>query len=179
MDERRRDTPGCAAWLARFAQQQVSRLRRDAGLLAQPAPSGYLVLVRAPQWPGEPSAVGPAEHDEAAGPERGDQAVAGRAAAVQVDRQVRRGTCPPDQGEFPRGQHLVDRPGERCEFGEHRRGGEHDAVAGKGAAHGPVGRHSGEEVTQAERPQQQDATGHGPASATAAACSLVVDRPSR
>ena len=76
---------------------------------------------------------------------------------VQVDRDLWRRTWPPDRLEFPGGQHLVERAGQRGKVGEHPGGGEHYAVVAECAAHGSVGRHRGEEVAQAERPQQQDA----------------------
>ncbi|MFY9934860.1 MAG: hypothetical protein WAK82_43350 [Streptosporangiaceae bacterium] len=137
------------------------------------------MLVGPPDRAVEAARVLAPEHDEPPRMQVGGQPVARRAASVQVDSQIRGFPGPGHGLQLAGGQQLVDRPGQRHQRRERRRGGEHDPVAGKGAADRPVGGHPGQEVAQAEGSQQQDARRHGQSSSARAACSRVVDRPLR
>ncbi|MFD0392577.1 hypothetical protein ACFQ3Z_06555 [Streptomyces nogalater] len=56
-------------------------------------------------------------------------------------------------------EHGVDRPGGQGEFGQARWLGEDDLVPGKGPADPAQCGHTGQQVTQAQRTQDQDTRG--------------------
>ena len=122
------------------------------------------------------------EGDQPLRPERRDQPVAGRAAAMQVDGDVGGGAGPAHRLELGGGQQFVDGAGQRDQVSQPARRGQHDQVPGEGAPDGPVGGHPGQEITQAQGAEQEYPAGHGqraPRAAAPAACSRVVDRPAR
>ena len=84
------------------------------------------------------------------GPQRRHQPVAGRAAAVQVDGDVRRLACPGHRLELGGGQQFVDRAGQRDQVSQPAGCRQHDPVVGERPPDGPVGGHPGQEVTQAQ-----------------------------
>jgi hypothetical protein len=168
--------------LPRRRQQQVSGVGRDARFLAEAAPPGHLVLAGPPVRAGEAARVLAAEYDQPSRVQRGDELMAGVSASVQVDGDVRRWARPRDGLQFARGQEFVERGGQRYQRRHGARCREHDPVCGESPADGAAGRHTGQEVAEAESAEDQNAQWHGQARSAPsrlAACSRVVDRPLR
>jgi hypothetical protein len=151
--ERRGDLP-------QRRQRQVTRVGRDAGFLAQAAPSGHLVLSRQPDRAGEAARVLATEHDKPPRVQRGDQLMASRPASVQVDGDIGRRAGPPYGLQFARGQQFVNRTGQRRHWRQRLGCREHEPMAGESPAHGPVCGHAGQEIAETKGAEDKDARWH-------------------
>jgi hypothetical protein len=140
---------------------EAARVGRDATLGQHPAPAEHLVLVLAPF--GEPAALGHSrvgEGDEATGAAAQQDAVTGRALAVQVDGHI--GLVQDGVQGYERfsGHHRVDGTGGERQRLEDGWCGQDLVMVREGVGQCPQGRHSGEEVAQAEGPQRDQEPRH-------------------
>lgn len=100
------------------------------------------------------------EGEQPGGAQGLEQAVAGRAVAVEVDGDVRGRAGPVEgAGDGPAGrgggQQPVDGPGRLGDGGEVGGRGQHDVVAREAPPQRPQRGHPGEQVPQPERPQHE------------------------